>query len=83
MIFTQKIVKYVATVIAMLLSHIINCSLLTGIVPSNFEIANVVPIYKNGKRDHPYDYRPVSILHSFSKILEELVAERLFAFLEK
>ena len=65
------------------LSHIINCSLLTGIVPSNCNITKVVPIYKNGKRDNPYNYRPVSTLPGFSKILEKLIANRLFAFLRK
>ena len=58
----------------MLLSHIINCSLQTGIVPSNFKI------YKNGKHDDPYNYHPVSILPIFSKILEMLIANRIFAF---
>ena len=60
------------------LSHIINCSLLTGIVPSDFKIAKVVPIYKNGKRHSPYNYCPASMLHSFSKIVENVIANRLF-----
>ena len=60
----------------------INCSLLTGIVPSNFKIAKVVPIYINGKRDDPCNCRPVSILPGFSKILVKLIANLLFAFLK-
>ena len=55
-----KIIKYDATFIAMHLSHIIDCSLLTGIVSSNFNIARLVPIYINVKRDDPCNYRPVS-----------------------
>ena len=65
------------------LSHIIDCSLLTGIVPSNFRIAKVVPIYEDGKRDDPNNFRNVSILPRFSKILEKLIANRLFAFIKK
>ena len=64
------------------LCHIINWTLLTGIVPSIHKIAKVVQIYKNGRRDDPYNYRPVSILPGFSNIQEELIANRLLAFLE-
>ena len=53
-----QIIKYVATIIGFPLPHITNCSLLTGRVPSNHKIANVVKINKNGTRDDPYDYRP-------------------------
>ena len=55
-------------------SHIINCSLLTGIGPSNFIMTKEVPIYKNGRCDDPYNYGLVSVLRSFSKILEKLNA---------
>ena len=82
MIFTQKIIKHVANFIAMPKSHIINCSLLTGIVPSNFKIAKVVPIYVNGKHDDSYNYRSVYVLPGFSNILEKLIVNRLFAFLK-
>ena len=83
MIFTKKIIKYVAIFNAIPLSHIINCFLLAGIVPSNFKVAKVVLINENSKRHDPYDYRPVSIVHGFSKIIEKLIANRLFSFLGK
>ena len=67
----------------MFLCHIIDNSLLTGIVPSNFKIAKVVPINKNVKRDDPFNYRPVSMLPGFSKIMEKLIANRLFASIKK
>ena len=79
MIFTKKKQKkHVATFIAIPLSHIINCSLLTATVPSKPKIAKVVPIYKNGKHDDLYNYRPVSILPGFSKIMEMLIAHHSF-----
>ena len=62
------------------LCHIINCTLLTDVVPSMHQIAKVVSIYKYGKHDDPYHYRPVSVLPSISKILEKLIARRLFSF---
>ena len=63
-------------------SHIINCSLLTGIVPSKSKMAKAVPIYRNGKHNYPYNHSPVSILPSFTKILEKPIANRLYVFVK-
>jgi len=46
------------------------------------EIAKVVPIYKNGERNLPGNYRPISLLSIFDKILEKLMHKRLYDFLE-
>ena len=66
-----------------MLSHIINCSLLSGIVPSKLKIAKVIPIFKNGHREDMYNYRPISILPCFSKNVEKIIANRLLSFLLK
>ena len=76
-----KIIRQISMIIAMPLSHIINCSLISDIVPSKLKIAKVIPISKNGHREDMYDYRPISILSCFSKILEKIIASRLLSFL--
>ena len=68
-------------IIAMPLSHIISCSLISDIVTSKLKIAKVIPILKNGHREDMYNYRPISILPCFSKILEKIIASRLLSFL--
>ena len=40
-------------------------------------------VIKNGMLDDPYNYCPVSILPSVSKILKKLILNQLFTFLEK
>ena len=47
------------------------------------KIAKVVPIYKKGDPKYFNNYRPVSILPCFSKILEKIVYIRLYNFLLK
>jgi hypothetical protein len=64
------------------LQHIINRSLVTGLVPQQFKIAKVVPLFKAGDRSLPDNYRPISLLSCFSKILEKVVGQRLTSFLE-
>ena len=61
------LIKEVIQVISKPLVFIINLSLTTGIVPDSMKIARVRPIYKNGDRHLVNNYRPISILTSFSK----------------
>ena len=77
----QKIIKQISMIIAMPLSHIINCSLISGIVPSKLKIAIVIPIFKNGHREDMYNHRSISALPCFSKIFDKIIANRLLSFL--
>ena len=47
------------------------------------KIARVVPLFKTGDRSLFTNYRPVSILPSFSKFLEKVVYSRLYNYLCK
>ena len=46
-------------------------------------IAKIVPIFKKGERENPSNYRPISILTCFSKILEQIIHKRLISFFDK
>ena len=63
------------------ITYIINCSISSGIVPKAFKRAIVHPIYKNGDRDSPNNYRPISVLSSLSKVFERLLNSRLIRYL--
>ena len=56
-----KIIEQISMIIAMPLSHIMNCSLISGIVPSKLKIAKVIPMFKNGHREDMHNHRPMSI----------------------
>ena len=45
---------------------------MTGIVPTDFKLANIIPVYKTGSRTDLGSYRPISLLSIFNKILEKL-----------
>ena len=53
------------------LAKIINVSFTTGFVPNMLKIAKVCPIYKNGDKININNYRPISVLPSFSKIYDK------------
>ena len=52
------------------LVHIFNLLFSTGIFPSEMKIAKVIPLFKNGNKSDFSNYRPISLLSQFSKILE-------------
>ena len=58
-------------------------SLQQGKFPEKFKIAKIIPIHKKGDPKDINNYRPISHLSSFSKILEKIVHCRLSCFLEK
>ena len=65
------------------LCHIINLSIDSGTVPSVWKAAKVTsPIFKSGNHEFPENYRPVSVLPVFSKILEKGVHRQFIDFLE-
>ena len=74
--------KDVCYVIAKPLTHVINLSLTTGIVPNDLKLARITPIYKSGD-SHSFDnYRPISILPVVSKVFEKCVHIQLMDYLE-
>ena len=64
------------------LTHILNLSLSQGTVPKELKIARVTPIFKAGDKQLISNYRPISVLPVFSKILEKIVYKRLSDFIE-
>lgn len=56
---------------------------MTGIVPTDFKLANIIPVYKTGSRTDLGNYRSISLLSIFNKILEKLMYNRLLNFLNR
>ena len=77
------ILKILKTVISKPLEVLFNASFETGIVPDSFKLANAIPVYKKGSQNCLSNYRPISLLSVFNKLLEKLMCNRLVDFLEK
>ena len=52
-------------------THICNQSLISGVLPDRLKYSIIKPIYKEGNKLHLTNYRPISLLTSFSKIFEK------------
>ena len=75
------LLKQIIHEIAAPLTHIFNLSLTTGIFPSKMKVAKIIPIFKKGNVNDLGNYRPISLLTSFSKVLEKVVYSRTIKFL--
>ena len=72
-----RLLKETADQIAPSLTMLFKKSLRLGIFPGDWKLANIVPIFKRGKRDSVENYRPISLLSAISKVLERFVLASL------
>ena len=79
----NKLVKIAKTIITPILTKLYNLCLDQGIFPDVLKTAAVIPIHKSGNDQSPNNYRPISLISTFSKILEKLIYKRTYEFLEK
>ena len=61
--------------------YLFNLSIEKEIFPDDFKIAKVTPIYKADDKTGISNYRPISALSCFSKILEWIMHDRLYQYL--
>ena len=62
---------------------IIECSIQTGKVPKEWKRADVMPIYRNGNKEEPLHYRPVSLNSIMCKICEKVIRKQWTHYLER
>lgn len=77
------VLKMVKAIIAKPLEILFNASFLTGIVPDSLKLAHVIPVYKKDSQFCLSNYRPISLLSIFNKLLERLMCNRLLNVFEK
>ena len=68
-----RFIKDSASEIKVAITHIINLSIDTNVVPTEFKYARVKPLHKKGNRNQVENYRPISILSVVSKVLEKAI----------
>ena len=79
----SNLLKLLKSVISKPLEIIFNASFARGILPNKFKIARVLPVFKNGIQTNMSNYRPISLLSVFNRILEKIMYNRLSNFIEK
>ena len=76
---SARIVRECATELAIPLTVLCGQALSQGIFPNKWKEANIVPIHKKGSTKLAANYRSISLLPLFGKVLERVVCETLYA----
>jgi Notch-like protein len=69
--------KVSAPYISSPLNYICNKSIKSGTFPTCLKYSIVKPLFKKGDKENMANYRPISLLTSFSKVFEKIIYERL------
>ena len=80
---STNLLKYISPAIMSPMCHVFNLSFKSGFIPTCLKTALVKPIFKKGDRHSFTNYRPISLLSSFSKLLEKLAAIQIMRYLNK
>lgn len=80
---TAKIIKLVIPFGITAITHIVNCSIINGVFPSNWKMANVIPVPKLSNPSKVTDYRPISLLCTLSKLVEKAISQQILSYLER
>ena len=74
-----RFLKDYAKELAPVLCFIFQQSLDTGVVPSDWRLASITPIFKKGDKSTPSNYRPVSVTSICSKMIEHIIFSQIMA----
>ena len=77
------ILKEIKKEISEALSTLINLSFNTGDFPNCLKLAKVIPVYTKGDQQEYNNYRQISLLSNTSKLIEKLLYNKLYKFLNQ
>lgn len=72
-----SVVKPVINIIAPELALIFNQCIDCGVFPDLMKHSKITPLFKSGSHSDPSNFRPISVLPTFSKIFEKLILIQL------
>lgn len=72
-VITKSVIDIVAPELALIFNRCIDC----GIFPDLMKCSKIIPLFKSGSTSDPTNFRPISVLPTFSKVFEKLILEQL------
>lgn len=79
---TPKFLKSTDVYSSMFLSKLFSQSLESCSLPRDWKVGKVVPLFKSGDAQSPFNYRPISLTSVPCKLLEHIIYSHLVTFLD-
>ena len=74
---SPAVLHNMADILCVPLASIFNKCQAEGVVPEDWKLANVTPIFKKGSKSAPGNYRPVSLTCILCKVMESLIKDTI------
>ena len=78
----NEMIKYSQSYLTPVYTKLFNEILRTGIYPTSWKQGYIIPIYKNGDRSDPNNYRGITIISNIAKLFNSVINNRLIKFIE-
>ena len=81
---SARLIRECADLICISICKIFNCSLTTGIFPSDWKCAEVNSLFKKGSSSDMNNYRPISVISVVAKVFEGIITyDQVYAYLSE
>ena len=74
---TARLLRECPDLIAVSLCLIFNHSINSGVFPDEWKCSKVIPLFKQGERHDPNNYRPISIIPVVAKVFERIIHDQV------
>ena len=75
-----SVLQACASPLTPILHHLFSLSLKNGVVPTEWKLHAIAPVFKSGDKSNVKNYRPISPLSNISKVLERLVYKKVLDY---
>ena len=79
----QRVLKELQDGLAPALAYVFRQSMREGVVPADWKMAHVTPIFKKGAKSDPGNYRPVSVTSVCCKLMESIIRDEIVSHLDR
>jgi hypothetical protein len=80
---SHRLLKETAKQISPALTLVFQASINQCKVPEEWKSASITPLFKNGDRSAPVNYRPVSLTSECSKVMEHIIHSHIIKHMDK